>query len=126
MAESILVHLLKQKGIEGIEVSSCGLAAAAGLPMSENAQKALKELGIPPREHRARQFDRKFLDEYNLILTMTDAQKMFIGDHKNVMTISDLTSVGEISDPFGMGIEEYRRTAEKLLQACRIILDTIV
>ena len=46
MAESILTHLLKQRGIEGIEVSSCGLAAAeVGMPMSENARKAPRGAG---------------------------------------------------------------------------------
>ena len=125
MAESILTHLLKQRGIEGIEVSSCGLAAAEGMPMSKNARKALEALGITPKEHRTRQFDRKFVDEYNLILTMTGAQKRFIGDHKNVMSISELTSIGDISDPFDLDLEEYKKTAQALLKACQIILDTI-
>lgn len=125
MAESILSHLLKEKGIEGFEVSSCGLAAVEGQPMSENAKKALECLGFTPKEHRARMFKKDFIGEHNLILTMTDAQKRFIGDYKNVMSIPEFTGVGDIDDPYGMGLDEYLKTAELLLKACRVILDTI-
>ena len=125
MAETILTHLLKERGIEGVEVASCGLAAEEGKPMSENAGKALEKMGIPPKEHRARRFDKSFLDEYNLILTMTEAQKDYIGGRKNVMSISEFASMDEISDPFGLGLKEYEKTARTLYKACEIILDTI-
>lgn len=125
MAESILKHILNKSNIKDIEVSSCGIAAQDGQPMSENAVKALKNMNILPVNHISKQFKEQYLKEYNLILTMTNMQKQILGNYKNVFTIGELTNTKPINDPYGMGIENYQVTASMLYNACLILLDTI-
>ena len=125
MAESILKHLIKEKNLKDIKVSSCGTNAQIGQPMSENAINALKNMNILPLKHKAKQFDEKMLENFNLILTMTKVHKDAIGNYKNVFTIGEFTSLGDISDPYGLPVENYQITAAQLLKACLIILDTI-
>ena len=125
MAESIMKHLLNKKNVKDVKVSSCGIAAAEGQPMSENAIKALKKMQIKPINHKSRQFKESFFDEYNLILTMTKQQKEMFGGRKNVFSISEITSTADISDPYGMPLENYLITATMLQNACLILLDTI-
>jgi protein-tyrosine phosphatase len=125
MAEAIIRHLLKQNNIEDIEVASCGIAAADGWPMSENARKALQSLDVEPHRHKSRQFKESFFDEYNLILTMTSAQKQYLGGKNNVYTLGELTSTQEISDPFGLPYQTYLDTAKAIYNACGILLDTL-
>lgn len=68
MAEAIIRHLLKQNNIEDIEVASCGIAAADGWPMSENARKALQSLDVEPHRHKSRQFKDLFSTNITLYL----------------------------------------------------------
>lgn len=126
MAEAILKHLIKEKGLKDIKVYSCGVAAEIGKPMSKNAVLALQNIGIKPHNHKAKQWENKMLEENNLIITMTKAHKDITGGGKNVFTISEFTSLPDIADPYGMPEENYRITANQLLNACKIILETII
>lgn len=125
MAESIMKHLLKEKNIKDVEVSSCGICAVIGQPMSENAQKALEKLQITPHEHKSKPFLDTYYEQYNIILTMTKDQKQALHNRKNVYAISEITGVNDIADPFGQNEESYVLTASMLLKACKILLDTI-
>lgn len=125
MAEAIMRHLLKEKNIGDIEVASCGIAAIEGQPMSENAGKALESLSVEPLPHKSRRFKESFFDEYNLILTMTNAQKQYLGGKSNVYTLSELTSTQEVPDPYGMPFGIYLDTAKAIYKACNILLDTL-
>lgn len=125
MAESIMKHLLRQKNINDIEVSSCGIFAEEGQPMSENAEKALINMGISPHEHKSKTFKEEYFNGYNLILTMTKEHKNMLAGRKNVYTVSELTGINDISDPYGMPLENYSLTASELMSACGILLDTI-
>jgi len=125
MAESIFKHLIKERGITDLDAASCGIAAAVGQPMSENAQKALKNMNIKPHRHKARQFEPSFFNEYNLILTMTEHIKSILGNRDNVFTLGEFTSTDNIPDPYGLSLQEYEKTAESIYKACGILLDTL-
>jgi protein-tyrosine-phosphatase len=126
MAESILKHLLNKNGIKDIEAASCGIAANVGQPMSDNAVKALINIGVQPHEHSARRFIGSFIDEYDLILTMTKFQKQYIGEFGNVYSLAEYTSSEDIPDPYGEPLEKYQDTAESLYKACEILLQKII
>jgi protein-tyrosine phosphatase len=53
----------------GLTVSSAGVHALVGQPMDRGAALALGEIGLDPREHRARQFEPTMATEADLILT---------------------------------------------------------
>lgn len=126
MAEAILKSILKGKNVKNIQVSSSGIIAEVGSPMAENAKAALSELGIKHSRHKARQFDESMLSRYNLIVTMTERQKQIIGSHKNVYTVSQLTNLPEISDPYGLPVQDYIETAKQIQKACQTLFEIIV
>jgi protein-tyrosine phosphatase len=126
MAESILKQLLRERNIKNIRVASCGLAAGEGAPMSENARKALKEIGVRPHRHKAKNVSAELLKSCNLILTMTGAHKQSLPPVKNVFTVREFTGTEDVPDPYGGTLADYRRTAGILRRACEIVLDTIL
>lgn len=126
MAESILKHLLNKNGISGIEVASCGIAANVGQPMSDNAVKALINIGVQPHEHSARQLCDSFIGEYDLILTMTKYHKQYIGESANVYTLAEYTAGEDIPDPYGEPLKKYQDTAKSIYKACEILLGKII
>lgn len=127
MAEMILKHLLKERNINNIEVSSCGILADVDADMTINAQKALQSLGVEVTEHKARQCNLELLENHNIVVTMTASHKNVLQSmHQQIYTISQLTGLNDISDPYGLDQEEYFETARQLYKACEIIIDTIV
>jgi protein-tyrosine-phosphatase len=55
---------------------------------------------------------------------MTDEQKKYLPKEEKVYTMSELTGV-EVPDPYGKGIEEYRRIFLLLEKCVKSIADTI-
>ncbi|HKC26616.1 MAG TPA: hypothetical protein VKB75_01270 [Jatrophihabitans sp.] len=53
----------------GLVVSSAGTHALVGQPMDDGAASAMRELGIDPSRHRARQFQPDMAAEADLIIT---------------------------------------------------------
>lgn len=53
----------------GLTVSSAGVHALVGQPLDRGAASALGQIGLDPREHRARQFEPAMATEADLILT---------------------------------------------------------
>ena len=78
MAEGILKHLLKSKGIEHIDVSSAGTAGLEGYPPSENAVEATRVWDIDISGHRSRSLNRRLIESADLVLGMSAEHINFI------------------------------------------------
>ncbi len=126
MAEYLLRAALKERGIRNIRVSSAGLCAEPGQPMSVHAKKALALAGIRGGKFRSRLLTREMLEESNLILVMTESHKRALLPAKNVFTVGEFAGGGDIPDPYGGSLEEYMKTRDALRAACDRILNTIV
>ncbi len=111
MAESVCVHLLRQKKIDGVSVSS---AAAhrdeLGSPPHYGTQAKLKREGIPLVPHRARLMTRQDGEEYDLLIGMDEYNvrdmKRIVGDEhgKKVKKLLDFSSCPRaIADPWYTG-----------------------
>ncbi|MDE5414687.1 low molecular weight protein arginine phosphatase [Alkalihalobacterium chitinilyticum] len=124
MAEAIL----KQKISNEIEVQSAGIYAAPGSEASYQAIEVLKERGITS-DHRSQQLSEELLDWATIVLTMTANHKQAIVTRfpelqDKVFTLKEFalgedSFTGDIADPFGGSVEQYRATAdeiEKLLE----------
>lgn len=74
MAEGILRRLLKEHGLDHIEVRSAGVAASNGSPVSRHAASVLKEQGILDNMSSSA-LSRELLEWADLILTMTTGHK---------------------------------------------------
>ncbi|MBP5404562.1 MAG: low molecular weight protein arginine phosphatase [Clostridia bacterium] len=117
MAECVLEYLLKKEGIEGIEVSSRGVVANVGADTSENAKKALEAKGIPVKKHVATQMTTQEVFQNDLVICMTERHKMRLGSLPKVFTLHQLTSCGDIVDPFGGDEEVYKKCLDELIAA---------
>ncbi len=125
MAENILRHVLKARGIaSAYNVKSAGLAASVGSDMSPNAKYALARLGIKPRKHTARQLTEKAVKGAYLIVCMTERHKLAINSPV-VKTVAEICGGVDVPDPYGGSPEVYLKTAEYLLYAADDIADLL-
>lgn len=120
MAEALLKRVLAERGIQGIKVSSAGLAADADSPASKGTMSVLQE-GEDLSAHRARQVDETMLAEASLVLTMTASHKetlqtRFPSFAAKVFTLGEYAwgQGGDIADPYGGGREEYLQAREQI------------
>jgi protein-tyrosine-phosphatase len=122
MAEHIFREMLKKHGVKGVEVYSRGLDVRH-YSTGHYTDEVMKELyGIDVSKHVPRELNRDQGLTADLILTMSKEQKEravyygwaqpgrvfalgeYVGDHES----------GDIKDPYGGTIEEYRETARKI------------
>ena len=109
MAEGIF-NILGKNGI----ASSAGLLAGGG-GASDNAIKAAAELGADIKSHKSTQLTEEMLINYDIILTMTQAHKDLLPQKENIWTLSEFAGENDdVPDPYGCGIEVYRKTAEEI------------
>ncbi|MNJ54132.1 Low molecular weight protein-tyrosine-phosphatase YwlE [compost metagenome] len=73
MAEGIFRKLARERGIE-VEVSSAGVAAMGGMPISRHAEGVLKDLGIED-QITSTQLHAELIEWADLILTLTQGHK---------------------------------------------------
>lgn len=111
MASAILNQLANEKKL-AVRSSSAGLAAFPGDEASENAVKALSEIGIDLSSHRSRPVNPYLLSESDYIIGMSpnhiDALLPYTEKDK-LLCFPD-----GIPDPYGGDIEVYRKTRDML------------
>lgn len=120
LAEAVFKRILAEKGIQGIKVTSAGIAADPDSPASEGSRMVLKK----PEDlsaHRARQVDQAMLAGADLVLTMTAKHKMILQSQfpylsAKIHTLGEYAwgQAGDIADPFGGGKEEYLAAREQI------------
>jgi protein-tyrosine phosphatase len=126
MAEIILKQKLKLAGEDGFTVTSAGLNAVVGEKMSENSAVALKRLGYKPYGFKSRCLTHKLLENAYLVVCMTTAHKNWLYGYKNVVTVAEITGLGDVIDPYGGDIRTYVETSYQIEDACNIILSKIL
>lgn len=111
MASAILNQIAKEKKLD-IKSSSAGLAAFPGDEASENAVRALSEIGIDLSSHRSRPVNPYLLSESDYIIGMSPSHINALLPYTEKSKL--LAFPGGIPDPYGGGIEIYRETRDKL------------
>ena len=124
MAEGILKQLAEKEGVP-VSVSSAGLYADES-PASQYAVAVMKELGIDISNHRSRQFTAELAEGADLILTMTSAHKQMADmllpqyQEKIIPLAQWAGKDGDIHDPFGGDITEYRHCRDEIRQMLEV------
>jgi protein-tyrosine-phosphatase len=113
MAEGIFNKLCKEKNISAT-CESAGLCTQNGLPASENAILALKELGIDISTHQSRQITPEILQKADLVLVMTQSHKNALDSTHAAVHLLDEDG---ISDPFMGNLEQYKTCRDQIQQA---------
>jgi len=121
MAEVMMRNWLEQKGRTGSwRVASAGIDASPGIPATGTAQRAMLERGIDLNHHRSQQVSEKLLAESDIILVMEDWHKTqllkeFPAYADKVCLIRERAGLqGDVDDPVGLPLDEYRKTADEL------------
>ena len=116
MAAAVLSKIAADNDMD-LMIDSAGIMAEDGAPASDNAISAMIEMRIDISNHRAHQITNDDIIQADLILTMTEGQKMLIEQLApgKVFTLTEFAgSYGDISDPYGGDLEEYRETAQEI------------
>ena len=128
MAEAIFRQLLgKKRKLSLFDVSSAGLSAEEGAPMTENAVKALQALKVPLKKpHKAKQLTVEAAEKAAYIVTMTASHKQALGPFAaKAKSIGELTGGPDVPDPYGGDEELYLKTAKYLSYAAEDIFSFV-
>ncbi len=126
MAEVILKNKLKLAGVKGVKVSSAGLMANDGDKMSKHSLTALKQLGYKGYSFKSRLATPQILLKSDYVICMTSGHKNRISNFPNVYTLGELTNLGEVLDPYGLGLPEYVKVSHQIEDACNALLTKII
>jgi len=114
MAEMILKHLLKEKGLlQKIKVYSAGVHAFDDGDMSEHAKTVLAKYDIDAADFSVKRLDAEHVEKADLVLCVTKGhvaavRAFFPKVMEKVHLLGSFASDGiDVSDPFGMGVKEY-------------------
>jgi protein-tyrosine-phosphatase len=127
MAEAIAKHTAQNMNIN-VEIKSAGIYANPGDVASENAILAIKEMNLDLSCHISRRLTFELLMESDLVLTMTNSHKssilsLFPSFKGKVFTLFEyIGENGEVEDPYGRNIVNYRETAVQLKNVIEKIL----
>ena len=119
MAEALMKDAAQRRGLD-ISVSSAGISAYEGAPVSANARKALKNMGLRPASGRARNADKPMIDGAGLVLAMTAAHRdalhaEYPESAGKIFTIGEYAGdMADVPDPFGKGLAAYEKCRDDL------------
>ncbi|PID73389.1 MAG: hypothetical protein CSB33_03905 [Desulfobacterales bacterium] len=124
MAEGILKDRLKRGGRPDIRVSSASVIGMRDEPASANSVLACGEIGIDIRDHRSTPLTADLAGEADLIIGMEhrhlEAARTRFNTPPEILFLAgdfDHPDPGaEVDDPYGMTLEEYRITRERLIR----------
>ena len=132
MAESVMTHLIKQKGLEGkFEIASAATSREEiGNPPHYGTVSKLREKGISVIPHRAVQMTREDYIYYDYLIGMDSAnirnmQRIAGGDSEEKI-YKLLTFAGierDVADPWYTG--DFEQTYQDVMAGCKAFLEKI-
>jgi protein-tyrosine-phosphatase len=124
MAAAIAAREASRRGWQHVSIRSAGTGAADGAHATRETVDVLKEQGIDAPDHYSELLTPEHIRWADLILAMSLSHIYVINDlggGEKVALITDFLEGDDVSsgieDPFGAGIESYRRTFVQLEQA---------
>lgn len=127
MAAAIMNKIAVENDLD-VLIESAGVFAEIGRSASENAVKALEKYNIDLSSHSSKPVTDELMEKSDLILTMTEGQKMLLGAMAGdkVHTLLEFSgSHGEIHDPYGGDLEEYEECAREIYDALTDLAEKI-
>lgn len=123
MAEGLCRAILGERS--DYEVSSAGVAACLGLPMSPESAAILKERAVATADFASRPVERELLEHATHVFAMTHGHLLVLEDEYPdlvdkfylVTEFADIPGQGvgaDVPDPIGMGRRAYHRVADVL------------
>lgn len=128
LAEAIARELWSESK-ESFNFSSAGTQAIGGLKASENSMIVARENKLELKDFLSRRLNRKEVEKADLLLCMTLNHKNIINNEypqlkEKTFTLKEFCGKeGDISDPFGKDLQEYRRCFNEIRDCLKTIKD---
>ena len=109
MAQAIFNKYCADNNIDAV-ADSAGIAAANGMPASENTVAVMDEVGVDLSAHSAKPISRELLEGADLIVCMSEG-------HAEMLKAAGFCAVvfgSGIADPYGYAINVYRVCRDKM------------
>jgi len=132
MAAVIFNAIAAEKGL-GYIAESAGVAAVGDRPASENAVKAVAEIGLDLSGHRTRFLPSLNLNDYVYFIALNDEhyyilQSLGIPDTmlrllRRAPNINDVYDLRQgIVDPYGGDLNAYRKCRDEIIGAVKLLI----
>ena len=118
MAEALMKKKCPDK--YDTEISSCGLCAFSGDSATPESIAVMQDYGIDLSSHRARPFSAYMADAYDIFCVMTENHATALS--QIIPKEKILILGGGIPDPYGLGIEAYKKCANLIDKAIATLL----
>lgn len=132
MAAALLQHALAAEAapLAGLKVSSAGVVARRGDPVSANSVAALRKVGLDIAAHRSQPLTQEMMDRALLVLCMTESHREMIrlqSDRppERLHLFREFMSGGverEIGDPFGGPLSLYEAVRDEMVESIPSLL----
>ncbi len=130
MAEALARHGLAERGVEGVQVASAGVAAWGGSPASDEVPVVLDEIGVELGNHTSTPLTPERVEWADRILVMNVGHRAAVEELGGGAKADLVTAFLEgdeanqpVLDPIGAGVETYRGTRDQLKRAVDGLLD---
>ncbi|HEY6357285.1 MAG TPA: hypothetical protein VIX35_03520 [Vicinamibacterales bacterium] len=127
MAAVLAADAAARDGLD-IRVASLGTMALVGERAEADAHRVITELGLSLAPHRARQANRKAVLEAALTVAATRMHRAWLraqAPEANIASFDELTGLGDIPDPYGASLNEYRMVREMLRAGMPAVLTAL-
>ncbi len=132
MAQVLLEDLLRKENITKVtEVNSAGVNAMPYQPASINSVETMAEIGVDLNSHASEMLTMDLVDDYDLLLTMTENHKDSIVStlpilSEKVFTLKEYVGLkGDVCDPYDGDIEDYRNCRDDILESVNLLVEKI-
>jgi protein-tyrosine-phosphatase len=129
MAAALAADLARHGGL-AIRVASAGTSALVGLPAEMSARQAVGEVGVALDQHVACQISPGHLRDAALVVALTRAHHTWLRRRypaaTNIVSFDELSTLGDVPDPYGGTLEDYRRVRDLLIAGMPRVLSTLV
>ncbi len=132
MAKAIMQQLLENADEQSIAVESAGLYTSNGLPASEAAQIVMQEMGMDISRHTSQAVNEALITEADFIFTMTREHRRFLTGlfpqkERRIFTLGEFIGQPEldIEDPYGLGMEAYRKSVQQLKEILTMVMNLL-
>ncbi len=120
MAAGLFQKMVTEKGLTDISCGSAGLSALEGQPASAHAVEACREAGVDISAHRAHRLTAEDLTDWDLFAAVSRTHAYIL--EKAGAPVNKIYVLGELPDPFGGSLEDYRHSRDEITKALERLL----
>ena len=125
MAEFLFKDILKKRGITDVKVASAGISVEAGDKINDKAKAVLKKNGIKSRGFKSKNITREDLENFDLILCMTQNHKNALPKSEKIKTLGEVVDMPDVGDPYGGSEAVYNLCFQQLKSETEKLADLL-